>query len=367
MAQGHMLTEAVYWIEIDKIIPNPYQPRREFDPESLRELSESIRQYGVLQPLVVSKIESPRPDGGVDVRYELIAGERRLRASKLAELRQVPAVVRVGDDSQMKLELAILENLQREDLNPIDRARSFERLVREFKMTHAEIGKKMGKSREYVSNSLRLLSLPSPMIDALSVRKISEGHTRPLMMLVDRPTEQMNLFKEIINRKISVRESERIARRIAHEKVRREHLKVDPKILLIERQFSESLGTRVQIENGEHGGKIVIDFSNPGDLEDLLRLVRERADFGTGKLQQTSFNTGFLSESLATSLPNPPVHQTEMETIEHESDLTVNQHELTDIDDVELDIVSDPARDIPPHYHSIFAIPGGTIEINLNK
>ena len=180
-------SNSIFWIEVDKIKPNPYQPRREFDQEKLKELADSIRQYGILQPLVVTRREMEKDDGGLAVEYELIAGERRLRASKIAGLAQVPVLIRVGDDAKMKLELAIIENLQREDLNPVDRAKAFDRLAKEFGFKHAEIGEKVGKSREYVSNTMRLLTLPERMLTSLSEGKISEGHTRPLMMLVDRP------------------------------------------------------------------------------------------------------------------------------------------------------------------------------------
>ena len=175
---------SIFWIEIDKIIPNPYQPRREFDEDRLKDLADSIRQYGVLQPLVVSRSETVLEDGGVKVEYELIAGERRLRASKLARLTQVPVVVRTGDDSRAKLELAIIENLQREDLNSVERAQSFQRLADEFKLSWAEVGRKMGKSREYVSNAVRILLLPQDILVAVSTRQISEGHTSPLLMLL---------------------------------------------------------------------------------------------------------------------------------------------------------------------------------------
>jgi ParB family chromosome partitioning protein len=201
-------TNSIFWVETDKIKPNPYQPRREFDERALVDLADSIRQYGVLQPLVVTRNEIEKPDG-LAVEYELIAGERRLRASRIAGLPQVPVIIRSGaEDAKVKLELAIIENLQREDLNPIDRAWAFMRLHSEFGFTHAEIGKKMGKSREYVSNSLRLLALPQDIMTALAERKISEGHTRPLMMLSDRPDEQTTLFKEIVIKKLSVREAE---------------------------------------------------------------------------------------------------------------------------------------------------------------
>ena len=256
--------------EIDKIKPNPFQPRREFEEAKLKDLSDSIRQYGVLQPLVVSRIEMEKEDGGLATEYELIAGERRLRASKLAGLREVPAIIRVGDDNLMKLELAIIENLQREDLNAVERARAFQKLADEFKFTHEQIGQKMGKSRVFVSNTLRILMLPDEMLNALSAGKINEGHTRPLMMLQDRPEEQTVLFKEILYKKITVREAERMARKIAIEKVRKAELLPDPEILEMEELFQEALGTRVHIEKNEKGGQILIDFFSPDDLRTLL-------------------------------------------------------------------------------------------------
>lgn len=270
---SELYTNSIFFIDVDKISPNPYQTRREFEEGPLRDLSESIRQYGVLQPLVVSRIEKETPDGGLKTEYELIAGERRLRASRLAGLKQVPAIIRVGDDSLMKLELAIIENLQREDINAVERARAFQRLVDEFKLTHTQIGQKIGKSREYVSNSVRLLGLPEHMLDAVSSGKITEGHTRPLMMLVNRPEEQETLFKEIMFRKISVREAERIARRIAVEKVRKQTLLPDAELLQIEQRLQETLGTRVHIEPREEGGKITIDYFSQKDLDTIIAVL----------------------------------------------------------------------------------------------
>ena len=170
----------------------------------------------------------------------------------------------------MKLELAIIENIQREDLNPVDRARAFERLVKEFNFKHHEVGKKVGKSREYVSNSLRILSLPEHIVNALSEGKISEGHTRPLMMLIDRPQEQETLFKEIIFKKLNVREAESIARHIAVERARK---LIDQELIDIEDLFKEKLGTRVRIEKKEEGGRVTIDFFNKDDLRALLERI----------------------------------------------------------------------------------------------
>lgn len=272
---SNLYQNSVFFIEVDKIKPNPFQPRREFEEAKLKDLSDSIRQYGVLQPLVVSRTEVEKEDGGIMTEYELIAGERRLRASKLAGLREVPAIVRVGDDNMMKLELAIIENLQREDLNAVERARAFQRLADEFKFTHVQIGQKVGKSREYVSNTLRLLMLSEEILSALSRGKITEGHTRPLMMLQDRPEEQMVLFKEILYKKITVREAERMSRKIAIEKVRKTELLPDPEILEMEEMFQEALGTRVHIEKSEKGGQILIDFFSPEDLRTLLETLNK--------------------------------------------------------------------------------------------
>lgn len=268
-------SNSIFWIEVEKVRPNPYQPRREFDEERLKDLAESIRQYGILQPLTVSRIEVLRPDGGLAVEYELIAGERRLRASKIAGLTQVPCLIRTGDDSKAKLELAIIENLQREDLNPVDRAKSFQRLADEFGLKHTEIGKKLSKSREYVSNTMRLLTLPEEILLALEQGKISEGHTRPLLMLSDRPDEQKELFGEMMVRKMTVREAEGIARRIAFDKVRKKDKFHDPDIADMEGRFAETLGTRVHIEKKEVGGKIMIDFFSYEELQAILARLQE--------------------------------------------------------------------------------------------
>lgn len=263
--------DAIFWIEVEKIHPNPYQPRKEFDEAQLQSLADSMRQYGVLQALVVTRNEVYKEDGGLAVEYELIAGERRLRAAKLAGLKQVPVLIRTGaEDDLTKLELAIIENIQREDLNPVDRARAFDRLVKEFGFKHADVGKKVGKSREYVSNTLRLLTLPEHILNALSEGKITEGHSRPLMMLVDRPQEQETLFKEIMYKKLTVRDAEGIARRIAFERARRA---LDPEIVDIEEKLKETLGTRVRIEKKEEGGKITIDFFSQDDLNTLISML----------------------------------------------------------------------------------------------
>lgn len=280
--------DSIYWVELHKIKPNPYQPRREFNPVKLGDLADSIRQYGVLQPLVVTRQERETDDGGLSVEYELIAGERRLRASQLAGINQVPVIIRtMEDDGRVKLELAIIENLQREDLNPIDRAYAFSRLVNEFSFKHGEIGQKVGKSREYVSNSIRLLSLPEEVQQALSDGVIAEGHARPVMMLVDKPEEQMTLFKEIVMKKLTVREAEAISRRIAIERVRKHSRTFDPEMVELENQLTEKLGTRVVIEKKEVGGRLTINFFSSDDLRGILDVLnKEESARGQEKVEK---------------------------------------------------------------------------------
>lgn len=260
--------DSVFWIEVEKIVPNPYQPRREFDEAALKALAESIRQYGVLQPLVVTRTEVERPSGGLESRYELIAGERRLRASKLIGLKSVPVVIRAEQDNKMKLELAIIENLQREDLNAIDRAKAFEQLVSEFGLSHGEVAAKVGRSREFVSNSIRLLALPEAIQQAIVGKEITEGHARALLMLTDRPAERDTLFKEIVLKKTSVRMVEQLARRIATDRIRK-HDKT-PEMMEIEKSLTETLGTRVFIENRPQGGRVLIEFFSPEDLSNIV-------------------------------------------------------------------------------------------------
>lgn len=315
------VNDAVFWIEVTKINPNPYQPRREFDEAKLKDLSESIRMYGVLQPLIVTRKEVYHDGGGMSVEYELISGERRLRASRLAGLVQVPALIKTGEeDGRVKLELAIIENLQREDLNPVDRARSFDRLAKEFGLKQAQIAVKVGKSREYVSNSLRILALPGEMITALEEGKISEGHTRPLLMLSDRPEEQLVLFKEIMAKKLTVREAEALSRRVATDRIRNKDKYLDPAIIEMERTFTESLGTRVRIEKNKEGGTVTIDFFSPDDLRALLEKMAKGAGEQSNKetRKQSDNSEPLVSSESATPIDDRSaveIHKEENEEI----------------------------------------------------
>ncbi len=268
---------SVFWVDVEKIIPNPYQPRHIFDEIKIKTMSESIKQYGVLQPLLVVKKTSQKDDGGMETIYELLAGERRLRASKLANIKKVPVILREKEDKdQIKLEIGIIENLQREDLTPIDRARAFKSLIDEFHLTHQNISDKIGKSREYVSNSIRLLSLEESMIDALQRGVISEGHARPLLMLSDKKEEQQFLFDEIMNRRLTVRDAERISRRIAVDKVRSKNKILFSEYRIMEDDLSDKLGAQVYIEsNTKNEGKILINFSSKDDLDVIYSVLSD--------------------------------------------------------------------------------------------
>lgn len=264
---------SVFLIEINKVKPNPMQPRTEFDLEKLQDLADSIKQYGVLQPLVVSRKET-ETESGVIVEYELIAGERRLRASKLAGLAQVPIVIRKEDTDKTKLELAIIENLQREDLNALERAKAFKKLVDDYKLKHHEVATRVGKSREYVSNTLRLLGLPEEIQISLSRGEITEGHARTILSLDDRPEALMSLYREILDRKISVRHAERLSKNLVRSSLTPKELE-SLEIKGLEKQLADKLGTNVHIELNGGRGQIHIDFFSGEDLQNFLKKMTE--------------------------------------------------------------------------------------------
>lgn len=265
--------ESVFWIEVEKIEPNPYQPRRDFDPEALKELATSIREHGVLQPITVTKREKETPVG-LDVRYELIAGERRWRAAQLAGLSQVPALIRRGvPEDRIKLELALIENVQREDLGALERAKAFKQLADEFQLVHREIGERMGKSREFVANTLRLLSLPAEVQEAISKNEITEGHGRAILSVGDDLAKQMQAYREILSDNLNVRESENRARQISGRTLvpkKRPARVQNPELKDWEHKLQEKLGTRVQLQKMGERGKIVMEFYSEEELRSLL-------------------------------------------------------------------------------------------------
>lgn len=248
---------AIREIPLDRIDPNPHQPRIHFNHEHLEELVNSIKEHGVLQPIVVTET----PDG----RYELIMGERRLRASKIAGRDSIPAVIRSATEQQ-KMELALIENVQRADLDPIEEARAYLRLSDEFGMTQDQVGERVGKSRPHVANIIRLLQLPEEIQRAIADRRISASNARTLLSL---PTEQerMEMFQAMLQGNFTVRQTEeRVARQ------RREPKPSDPNLTELEDRLRKAIGTRVAIHRGIRGeGEIKIKFYDDSDLNELVK------------------------------------------------------------------------------------------------
>ncbi len=267
--QPAKIKESVFWIELDKIKPNSMQPRREFEESALSELAQSIREYGVLQPVVIVRNEFDTSTGR-GVEYELLAGERRLRASKLAGLSQIPAIIKEAQPDKVKLEIALIENLQRQDLNPIEKARAFKKLIDEFGMLQREVAEKVGKSREVVANTLRLLTLPEDMQQAVAAGKITEGHTRPLLMLSLHPEDQKQLYENILINNLSVRDAERRARYIAQDRAR---VLLDPETRALQEKLENILGTRVHIDKKGPKGKISIEFFSEEELKSISEKI----------------------------------------------------------------------------------------------
>ncbi|MFA6347944.1 MAG: ParB/RepB/Spo0J family partition protein [Candidatus Paceibacterota bacterium] len=199
----------IFWIDINKIHANPYQPRKEFNEDALNSLAESIKKYGVLQPIIVTRLEK-KTEMGVVTEYQIIAGERRFRASKIVGLKQIPVIIKERND-QEKLEIALIENVQRKNLNPIDKAEALNQLKEEFGLIDKEIAQIAGLSRESVSNSLRILSLPEKIIQALREERITEGHARALLSIKEVDIQE-KVFEEILANSYSVRDVEKISR-----------------------------------------------------------------------------------------------------------------------------------------------------------
>lgn len=251
-------------LPIEKIKPGAFQARQEFDREALEDLSVSIKTHGVMQPVVV------RPAG--DDSYELIVGERRWRASQMADLKTIPCVIRDVDD-QVSSEMMLVENIQREDLNPIEEAFAYQRLKDEFQLTQEEIALRVGKSRSFIANSLRLLQLPEKIQGLLVQGKLSVGHGKVLLGVPD-PQQQLNLAMEIVEKNLTVRETEKAAMRLLKQKKEKPRKKEqDYELTDAEDRLRRLLGTKVKIKKGRKGGKIEIDFYSGDELDRLLELL----------------------------------------------------------------------------------------------
>lgn len=263
--------DSVFYVEINKIKPNPQQPRRDFDDSGLKELSKSIKKYGVLQPLLVSKVEE-ESNRGMNVYYQLIAGERRLKAAKLAGLPNVPVIVRDDfEGPQANLEVALIENIQRKDLNPIEEAEAYDRLAKEFSLTQKEIAEKVAKSREAVANAIRLISLPKDIKESLRSGKLSRAHARALLAFNDE-AKQREIYNQILAGGISSKEVENIA---SSRKSKTKNSKVDNKFLELEKNLTDMLKAPVLIRTADKGGRIIIRFAT---LEELNKIAKSIID-----------------------------------------------------------------------------------------
>ena len=262
--------ETMFYIAIDQIDPNPLQPRKEFDEAALQDLASSIKESGILQPILVMRAKS----GTAKVPFQILTGERRWRAAKLAGLKEVPALIRNVANDQENLRIAILENVQRENLNPIELAQAYKKLVDEFHMDQESIGKKVGKSRQVVGNTMRLLTLPVSIQDDVKNEVISENHARAILAL---PTDDMRLklWKEIKDLKLSARHAEVAARKFK-QTPSRAVAALDAETKQMAMKLEAHLGTKVTIEPGKHvsdGGKIVIKYFSNEDLRAVVKKI----------------------------------------------------------------------------------------------
>ena len=254
-------------IELSKIVANPFQPRKVFEPEALKELASSIKEHGVIQPLVVTIT----PSG-----YELVVGERRFRASQLAGLEKVPAIIKESMVDQTKLEVALIENIQRQELNPIEEAQAYDRLMKTFNMTQDQVAKKVGKSRPAVANTVRLLNLPAEVQRGVVEGKIMEGHGRALLGLND-PEKILLMYRVVLEQNLNVRQVEAKVRELTVKR-QMDSIAPDPKLMAMESELRGKLGTQVKIRRQGQGGSITIEFFSDEELNELIgKMADQRA------------------------------------------------------------------------------------------
>jgi ParB family chromosome partitioning protein len=255
-------SSGVFQIQVSKIISNPYQPRLIVNQDELKGLCESIKEHGILQPLLLS--QSQNTD-----EFILIAGERRLRAAQMAGLEFVPALIRQVSDQQ-RLEMALIENIQRTDLTPLETAEAYRQLSEDFNLSHEEIAMRVGKNRSTISNTIRLLKLPEEIRLSLQAGKISEGHARALLPLTSIPA-QLAVLSSILKNELSVRQTEELVKKMSGEKISR-HLPDIPSLELkeIEDRLRSHLGTRVALKHGRKGGSVVIYYYSDEELDNII-------------------------------------------------------------------------------------------------
>lgn len=268
-------------IEVDKISPNPQQPRRDFNKEELSELAASIREFGLLQPIVVTKLEK-ESETGTEIAYQLVAGERRWRAAQMLGLERIPAIIRNVDLERERLELAVLENVQRANLNPIESARAYARLQDEFKLTQREIAARIGKSREVIANTMRLLGLPTEVQEAISRGEISESQGR-LLLTVDDQIQQKMLFSDLLRSNLSVRELRNRIQALKISKTTQDIAPptasvVDAETSALQKELESALGAKVRVEKSGETGKLIISFYSPEELRGIVERLARRDD-----------------------------------------------------------------------------------------
>jgi ParB family chromosome partitioning protein len=261
---GNYVVGAIASISLEKIESNPFQPRNRFEEESLKDLAISIKEQGIIQPITVRKL-------GYD-KYQLISGERRYKASKIAGLKEIPTFIRVANDHQM-LEMALIENIHREDLNSIDIAISYQRLIEECKITQEELSDRIGKGRTTVANYIRLLKLPPEIQMALKEEKISMGHARAIIN-IESIDIQSQILQAIISKNLSVRDVERIVKDLGRDDkpvIKKSPVPLPEKYITLKNELSEQLGTKVDIKKNTKGnGSIVIPFKSEKELEEII-------------------------------------------------------------------------------------------------
>ncbi len=253
-------------IPVDQIVPNPRQPRMEMNDEELQGLADSIREHGVLQPLVVSHDQHSG-------QYVLVAGERRLRAARMARLEAVPVVIRQTSDQQ-RLELALIENVQRADLTPLETAEAYHHLIEEFGLTHEEVAARVGKSRELVTNTHRLVRLPDEVKQGLAQGLITEGHARALLGLEARPILMQEVYKAVVDNKLSVRQTEALVKDMAGRRpAPSDRKKVPAEVQELEDELRSYLGTRIKLRYGKGKGSLTIYYFSDEELNDMITKI----------------------------------------------------------------------------------------------
>ena len=259
-------------IPIEQIGPGPFQPRKQIDESQLNELAQSIKAQGVIQPIVVR--ERAIADSHTGVRFEIIAGERRWRATQIAGLENIPAVIRTIADSEA-VAVALIENIQRENLNPLEEANAFQRLIIEYEMSHQEVANSVGRARASITNALRLLDLPSSVQELVNKKMLTMGHARALLSIDDRGM-QLEVANLIIEKGLSVREAEGLVRKIVEKKKpNQQKTTVDPDIQRLEKDLTNRLGARVSIKHKKTGsGTLSIKYSSSDELEGILSKIR---------------------------------------------------------------------------------------------